>query len=741
MKRFNRRTFLKATAAAGAVASVPAYISLAEHKKVASEEPLKKAWSQCNGCASMCVKAVYSRNNRLWKVEGHPLHIKSGGRLCARGHGMAADVYNSSRVDQPYKRVGDNFEPISWEQAFTEIGSKLKDIVEQHGGDSVLWVEHGPRGKFYADIMLDLIGSPNYCTHYSTCFTSKTNVWPKMAGGALAADHLNSDYMLFVGRNFAGGVIPNGMTNIHKALDRGAKLIVVDPKYNEMAKLADEWIPIRPGTDLAFFLAIAHTLISEDLYDKQFVRAHVNGFNEYWAANNTSDAEWAEGVTGIPADTIRRIARDMAAHAPKALLEPGWHGLHSHYANSTETAMMNVIINALLGNFHKVGGLYPGQDVAFGSVTRKMPPAVSKGNRADGAGVGRRFEGVHYDYNEMLTNYPTVEPGRGIAQITPKLILDGVIKACFIYHYNPLRTAPDPEYQKNIKNADLTVVIPVDWNETAVHAAHYVLPEDYYMERMEAPRNCSGHVAHPYPQVAIRTKALEPIHNTKPLREIVAGICEAMGYEGYFDFTIEDEVEAALKDLPITMDRLLEEGCIEFTSHFKEGMPSDNKVNFSVIEYAQAGFNGVPTWIAPMTWPEGENQFRLIHGKQPYHSHSVTSNNPYLQAITKRYNGEWMWMNGARARQLGIKNGDIATVRATVTNGREVAKQVKVKVTELVHPESVWIANGYGNFSEKQKDGYGIGVNFNDFLALMVEPIAGGTNCQEIIVTVTKGVS
>lgn len=725
MRKWTRRTFLKAAAVGSIATALPVYVSLSDYRKVASEAPLEKVWTQCNGCSSLCGQAAYTKNGRLWKVEGHPLHLKSGGRLCARGHGVAADIYNTSRVTQPMKRVGDDFEPISWEQAFTEIAAKLQTIVDQYKGDSVLWLEHGPKGQFYANILLDLVGSPNYCTHYSTCFTSKTNVWPKMVGQSLAADHEHADYLLFVGRNFGGAVMPNGMQRIHRALDKGAKLVVVDPRYNEMAKIADEWIPIRPGTDLAFFLAIAHTLISEKLYDETFVKRHVLGFEDFWKLNNNANADWAAEVTGIPADTIRRIARELAENAPKAILEPGYHGLHSHYVNSTQTAMMNVVVNALLGNFYQEGGLIPPQDVPFGEVDRKMPPFKRKGERADGAGVKGK--------------YPTVEPGRGIAQITPQLVEDGIIKALFIYHNNPLRTSPNPEYQKKMKQAELVVVIPTDWNETAVHTADYVLPESYYLERTETPKNCSGHLAHPYPQVAMRNQALEPIHDTKHLRDIVQGIAEAMGHQGYFNFTLEEEVEAALSTLEgVTYERLREEGVIEFTNTFVPGPPeefrtSTKKVNFKVNEYEEHGFMGVPTWVPPATWPNGIDEFRLVHGKQPWHSHSVTANNPYLMAMTKKYNGEWMWMNRSRAEQLGIKHGDTVTVESSVAR-----KKARVKVTELLHPDCVWIANSYGNFSEKQQIGYGIGVNFNDFLEVQVEPMAGGTNSQEVIVKITK---
>lgn len=122
-------------------------------------------------------------------------------------------------------------------------------------------------------------------------------------------------------------------------------------------------------------------------------------------------------------------------------------------------------------------------------------------------------------------------------------------------------------------------------------------------------------------------------------------------------------------------------------------------------------------------------------------------------AITKEYNGEWIWMNKARADALGIKNGDTVTMTAVVdtTNERFMnqvvsadsitpkTRQVKIKSTELLHPDCVWVANTYGGFSDKQELGYGYGVNFNDFLEVQVEPMAGGTNSQEIIVSITKG--
>ncbi|SER82660.1 thiosulfate reductase / polysulfide reductase chain A [Salipaludibacillus aurantiacus] len=733
--KMKRRSFLKAGAVTAAAAAIPFKLSISDFKEAAENEDVKRIATTCNGCASMCGIYAYMKNGRLWRVEGHPVHLKSKGRLCARGHGMAADLYGKGRVPGPMKKISEGeFEPISWDQAFKEIGEKLNKINEEHGGNSFLWLEHGVRGKRYADPLLDRIGSSNYITHYSTCFSSKTNAWQQMVGGMLNGDHAHAKYMIFEGRNFAGGIIPNGMNQITKAKENGAKIVVIDPKYSEIAKIADDWIPIRPGSDLALRLAMAHVMISENLYDKAFVKKYVDGFDDYWHENKDKTPEWAEELTGIPADKIREISREFAANAPEAFMEPGWHGLHCHYINSTQTAQMGVILNALAGNFYKRGGLMPSANVDFGEYLHKDIVETEKGQRADGAGI----EG----------QYMTVEPGRGISHTVPDMIADGKIKSVFIYHFNPLRTAPDPEYQKKIKEAELVVSIPVDWNETSVYTADYILPESYYLERTEVPTAVSGHISHDYPQISIRQQAAEPLHDTKPLIDIMRGVTKAMGYNALYDFTVDDEMKAMLEPVGVSPEQLKEAGTVELqTSAVKPEFPVNmqgkpalgtytGKIQFSAELFRIDGKKGIPTWIPPKVEPDRSkaDQFRLIHGKQPYHSHHVTSNNPHLVKITEKYNGTAVWMNSERAEKLGIKDGDQVTIASDLAT-----KSIPVKVTELIHPECVWISSAYGGFSDKLQTSYNLGVNYNDFIPAMVEPYSGTTMSQEVVVTVSKG--
>jgi thiosulfate reductase/polysulfide reductase chain A len=214
---------------------------------------------------------------------------------------------------------------------------------------------------------------------------------------------------------------------------------------------------------------------------------------------------------------------------------------------------------------------------------------------------------------------------------------------------------------------------------------------------------------------------------------------------------VEEEAVAMLKPLGISVEQLKEIGCYEAPEAVKPGFPmkegkpgcntTTGKVEFSVGSFKLHGRQGVPTWIPPLVSPKSENEFRLIHGKQPWHSHSVTSNSPYLMAISKSYNGDWMWINSVRAAKLGIRNGEVVSMESRIEYKDEfriVRKKVTAKVTDMLHPECVWVPSGYGNFSPRARVGYRQGVNYNDFAPARVEPLSGGCMVQEVIVTVRK---
>ena len=147
--------------------------------------------------------------------------------------------------------------------------------------------------------------------------------------------------------------------------------MVLDPRYTKTAALADEWFAIKPGTDMAFFLAIAHVLVSENLYDQKFVAEKTHGFDELRAHVQKYTPEWAAKETEIPAKDIRRLARSLAAAAPAAMVYPGRRS--SDYKDSTQIRRSYAIVNALLGNWDKKGGLILPKKIKTGSLSYDAP--------------------------------------------------------------------------------------------------------------------------------------------------------------------------------------------------------------------------------------------------------------------------------------------------------------------------------------------------------------------------------
>jgi thiosulfate reductase / polysulfide reductase chain A len=330
--KLSRRGFIKASAATAALASAGT-VGFNEwsknYVKAGANAVVKEIPSTCNACSSKCGMIGHVKNGRLWKLTGHPDHPYSKGKLCARGHGYATVVYSTDRLTQPLKRVGEKkFEPITWEQAYKEIAEKLNKIIKEHGPQSVALTED-PRasGKFYSPRFINALGSANYYTHHVVCSNSRDAGFLHTVGvTATSADISNAKYIMFIGRSYGDGIRPSSVQSLAAAKDNGAKIVIVDPRLNNTGNLATEWLAIRPGTDLALVLAMSHVLITENLHDADFIKNYTIGYEEYAKELKKYTPEWAEGITGIPADAIKRIAIDMGKAKPKALIEQSWRG-------------------------------------------------------------------------------------------------------------------------------------------------------------------------------------------------------------------------------------------------------------------------------------------------------------------------------------------------------------------------------------------------------------------------------
>jgi thiosulfate reductase/polysulfide reductase chain A len=720
-----RRRFLKVTGATvGALSLSHDLLDFNHWVHASAEAPVTRIPTFCNGCGNRCGIFAFVKNGRLWKIEGNPEANGNLGVICPKGHGYLHDLYNPDRLKGPLKRVGDRFEPISWEQAYKEISQKINLILMDSGPQGIFWVNYPQSNNAYALRLMHSLGSPHYFTHGSTCYTARNSGWVTTVGELPSNDLSNSRYIIIVGRNPAGGIDLAEVKKIVEAKDRGAKVVVVDPRHSETAIIADEWLPIKPGTDLAFLLGMINVMVKEELVDKEFVKQRTVGFQQLEDEIINYPPEWAERVCEIPAKTIIRITQEIAEAKPKALLHRGYHGAFgSQYLNSFQTARALAIANSLLGNINREGGIYFPKSAQLGELQPKHPaPELPKIGKSDGTGVPGR--------------YPLGSYGDGITHAIPELALRGELKAGFVYHNNPLRTNPNPtRVIAGYKKLDLLVVIDTVLSETA-SIAHYVLPESFYLERDEAvDTKHSGKKA----QVSVQQKVVSPMFDTRPGTQIIIDLGKHLGVGKYFNFDIDEANRLRLKPFGVTLEELKEKGVIFVGEKWKEGFSKletpSGKVEIHSKTLEKLGFPPIPRWEEPLVSPDPKDprSFRLLHGKQAIHTHSMTANQPVLMNISYRYDMIRLWMNRERGYQLGLKEGDWVQVKSIVGEGR-----IRVRLTGGLHPSCVWLPSGYGIFSKHLKTAFDVGLSYNDFLPTLFDPTVGHAMSSEVIVQVRK---
>lgn len=721
-----RRSFLTRSAGVAALAAGGGYVGFGAWEEARANEPVKQestAHSLCNSCSSKCGFTGYVTDGRLGKMISDKDHPHCEGTMCARGYGYAAIAYSADRLTDPLKKnENGEFEAISWEQAFQEISEKFGQIIDESGPEALALI-HDPRpsGSFYTKRFMHALGCPNVYTHGVACNLSKVSGATQAIGsGDWTSDIPNAKMVLFLGRSYADGIRPSSLHALQQARENGVHIVIVDPRCNNSVKFADEWVPIHPGTDLALVLAMAHVLVTENLYDEEYVEANSVGFDD-WAQTLTEyTPKWAEGITGIPAETIERLARDLAAAAPASSIEQGWRAAYGcAFQNSGETARAIALFNTLLGCWNQEGGALFLPGASAGKLdAEKFPPVPAPEGKMLGA-----------------KEYPLAAGSMGTCLYAVNQAREGKVRGIITYQSNIAAGYSNPKYLAECFDAlDIAVAIDVQMSETCM-AADYVLPDTSYLERLEVPEFVGGRI----PVVTLRDRVIEKVHpNTKPVDEIFTGLAEACGVGQYFDFTIDELADAQLQTVGLSLAELQEKGTVAFPekeySYGKtpEWKTPTKKIQFTSDACVAAGLPASPAWLEPKVMPK-EGEFRLVGGKQAIHTHTQTANIEPLMAITKQYGLDRIWMNADKAAEMGIKDGDEVEVSSSEHTGT-----TRVKVTERIEPTSIYLPSHYGCSSPDQHTAFGVGLRQMDFVPFHLEPAYGSAMTQEVVVTVKK---
>ena len=719
----SRRGFLKLSGAATAAAALggPRILhALVPSANSESMDQVQEQYSACDMCFNKCGLIARVEDGVVKKLDPNPKSLKSRGMLCARGNAGIKQLYDPDRLKYPLLRKGargeGKWQRLNWNQALDYAAEQMDRIGKKYTRCGFLFMAGTDMQSTFVHRLAEVYGSYNVISHESNCLLSRNRAFLDTFGVVPTPDIIHCKYVIMPGANRFEALVTPDSIDLMAAMQDGCKLVVLDPRFTKTAALADEWFAIKPGTDMAFFLAIANVLISEELFDEKFVAEKTHGFDKFRAHVQNYTPEWAAKETEIPARDIRRLARELAAAAPSAMVYPGRRS--SDYKDSTQIRRSYAIVNALLGNWDKKGGLILPKKIKTGSIAVDAP--FYDDNPDDRVDAGRAL--MMFDEE-------------GSFKHTRDAVIEGKpypVKGWFTYKTNPMQTGANRNKTvKMIHKLDFMITVDITMSDTA-WMADLVLPAPSYLERQDpvsaflASSACSG--------VLTRDPVVPAMFETKPVFWIVKELAKRLDLGEHFEFTIEDFRNAQLKKLPEVAKALKNDGVYNIVGHshgLHEGKPfktRSKKIELFNSRYEENGIDPMPVYQPPISPPE--DHFRIVVGRNAYITQSASTNNALLWELEQENS---LWIHPASADRLGVRHGDLVEVKSKAGHGR-----LKAKVTKNTRPDTVYMDTGFGVISKGLSKIYGKGACIADVLEDEADKISGNMAMHETFVAVKK---
>jgi anaerobic selenocysteine-containing dehydrogenase len=746
-----RRKFLKLSAFTSAAVGVNQMMGLF-HTPVASplqedsQNAFEEKWvpTSCLNCPARCAIRVRTVNGKAVKITGNPFSLVSEGKVCPRAHIGLQVLYDPGRIYSPLKRTnnekGKIIDPkwvsISWDQALDEITSRLKSLRDNSQTEKLLlfW---GLNTVSSEDLVLrfaDAFGTPNLISGNALDMeTEKSGNW--MADGhysSTAYDLDHSNYILAFGADMLESCKPlsrflRKWGKLRRENPNRTKVVVIHPRYSVTAAKCDEWIPIHPGTDAALAMALGHVIVSEELYDKTFVRQWTAGFNLYRKMALTQYSPKAvSSLIGIPPEVIQRIAREFAQTKPAIALRGkesiAWpNGSHASYAI--------FCLNALVGSIDVPGGIIYQENPKY----KEMPPPVEDEMARRGkARPGLDFRGTaKFPAAKVVTN-----------QIPESLLGDipYSIEMAIGFNSNFNMFAPGTErWEKALKQLPYYIHISPFISEMAQYA-DLILPSTTFLEEWGYDHSLAGSG---FAEAKIKQPVVKPRGSARSITDILFELSKKLkGGVSQSFVNIGDDSEGFVRFRTSTLmpwRELLSKGVgvgqdYKYKKYDRIFLTPSKKFEF---------YSGnLKSLLAKIGKAKKEDSECMPHYKEvkflgekekyplvflPYQPLLVVENGsqnyPWAQEIFLPMHGiGWdtlVEINSETAKSLNLTNGQVVWVESPFQK-----MKAKLKFSEGVHPEVVAIPSGQGHTSYGQWQ-KGIGVNPNEIIGIDYDPISG----------------
>ena len=661
--------------------------------------------SVCRSCHGGCGVLLHVRDGVLVKVEGDRESPLNHGRLCPIGTVTVDIVNHPDRLKYPRRRIGPRgsgqWTRISWDEALDEISERLLAIREKFGPEAIaLGTGTGRHHIRWVSRFGHALGTPNWCEPgFAQCFHPRVNTCILTFGDFPVSDFTGGTppaCMLFWGHNPLNSG-PDGETrfNVREALDTNPKVIVVDPRETELARRADIWLQLRPGTDDALALAFLNVIIGEELFDAPFVNQWTYGFDALRSHLRTFTPEWASSITWVPADKIRGAARLFARTKP-AMLE--WGCAIEHTPKCIQTIRAISMIPALSGNVDVPGGWVFGMHGIgrFPSLIENLTPeANAKRLGADRfkllAGEGADLPAAHI---------PTLLQAMREGKPYP-------VKAFLVFGNNTLTTyANSSLVYKSLMNLDYMVCADLFMTPTA-ELADIVLPAALWPEidQLAGLPTVAANV------VLANQRAVR-IGECKSDEEIFVELARRMKLPVGTE-SVEDVLNGQLArgGLAVTFEQLKEKGSIivpfKYRKYEDGGFRTlTGKIELYSTRFEELGYAPLPYYEeppeSPVSQPDIFEDYPLILTTGARIPCFFNSEHRQIENLRKARRDPMTEIHPETAARYGIKKGDwmwIETKRGRIRQ--------RAKVTTGIDPRVIAAEHGWW-FPEDAAPEYGV---------------------------------
>jgi thiosulfate reductase/polysulfide reductase chain A len=620
--------------------------------------------SHCYACGALCGTLAKLKDGVLKSVGGLQGDPKSMGKICPKGAAAPKHVYSAYRLKAPLIREGKRFRKASWDEALDLVAKRIKAVEPGKLG----YMRGNDWANSIHEALFDHLGCPK-TTHRPMCDNANRMANEKNLNDKRPwINYQESDYILHFGMNeLATSYSQRKTAELKAAIKRGAKLVVFDPRRSDTAELATEWIPVKPSTDAAVAMAMCYVIVKNDLYDKEFVAEWTHGFEEFKKRlmgeedGKPRTPEWASEISGVPAQTIERIAFEFAKAQNKGCIS--WTGLAQTDNGMYSTAAIQAL-NGLCGTFDAPGG--PGLPFK-----RKLKPAWGQGQEKPPAGKAPKL------------NKFQIWSGWAPAYLL-KDVEEGNLTAMVNYYGDPILSWGNQEaITKAVDLMDFVVTIDAFMCNTAVRS-DVVLPDSSWLEQSQVKADWMYEAF-----IAYYAELVKPMYDSKPMWWITCELAKRLGLGKYFPWNSAEEYERnQLAGTPWSYDELRQKGFIitdpaEYYKYKKwgsfnvpdgygsSGKTSTGKYNFLNTVAEEKGIDPLPDYKEPSEDLNPDEEYPFIFGNFRFftHEHSSTFNNLQLM---KLQGSNPVWINMLDANELGIKQGD--KVKITSPWGEQLSR-------------------------------------------------------------------